>query len=57
MGEVPRNASRRSRIQLHVKLAEDVGRVKKPAGIRKRVTFIGVVDECDFKEVSVVSAL
>ena len=40
-----------------VKLAEDVGYVKKPAGIRKRVTFIGFVDECYFKEVSVVSAL
>ena len=40
-----------------VMLAEDVGWVKKTAAIAKRVACTRRVDECDFREVSVVSAL
>ena len=40
-----------------VMLAEDVGWVKKTVTITKRVACTRCVDECDFKEVSVVSAL
>ena len=40
-----------------VMLAEDVSWVKKTAGIAKRVACTRCVDECDFREVSVVSAL
>ena len=40
-----------------VMLAEDVGWVKKTVTITKRVACTRCVDECDFREVSVVSAL
>ena len=36
---------------------EDVGWVKKTVTIAKRVACTRCVDECDFREVSVVSAL
>ena len=39
-----------------VMLAEDVGQVNKNAAIGKRVDCIRLVDECDFREVSVVNA-